>query len=270
MDKVSDFVNVNGTRLYYEIEGLGQALVLIHSFSTDCRQWRDQVAFFASHYKVICYDMRGFGKSDVPSGENYTHAEDLKALLDHLGIEKAHILGHSLGGVVSTAFAILYPDQTLSMIGADPALEGFESDDPDTQKLFTSINKIWTAGSVDAAKELWLQFSPWELAFNNPEVAPHLKQMIEDYSGWHWVNENPHQPLDPLAIEQLEKIKSPTLLLIGNLNMSFYHLVVEVMLEKIPNSQRVYVSGTAHMLNMEDPDQFNAKLLKFLQSIENS
>jgi len=99
MDKVGDYAEVNGTRLYYEVAGSGQALVLIHGFSTDCRQWKDQIEFFKSDYKVICYDMRGFGKSTVPSGMNYSHAEDLRALLDHLDIEKAHILGHSFGGV---------------------------------------------------------------------------------------------------------------------------------------------------------------------------
>lgn len=217
--------------------------------------------------------MRGFGKSAIPSGENYTHAEDLKALLDHLGIEKAHILGHSLGGRVSIAFAILYPDKTLTMIGADPALEGFDPDDPDTQELFDWINKVWTAGAksgVDAARELWLQFSPMEFAMKNPVVALPIKQMIDDYSGWHWVNEDTYQPLDPPAFEQLEKIKVPTLLIIGELNKSIYHLVADIMIEKIPNSRKEYVSGVAHMLIMEDPDQFNTKLPKFLQEVNNS
>lgn len=217
--------------------------------------------------------MRGFGKSAVPSGINYTHAEDLKSLLDNLGINKAHILGHSFGGRVSIAFAVLYPEMTLSMIGADPALEGFYPDDPDSQEIFDWITKVWNTGSksgINAAKELWIQFSPLELAMKNPEVSRSFKLMLEDYSGWHWINEDTYQPLDPPAVEQLEKIQAPTLLLIGELNPSLFHAAGDIMIEKIPNCERQYISGVAHMLNMEDPGQFNSKLLEFLQKVKNS
>ncbi len=273
MDKVCDYAEVNGTRLYYEIIGSGQNLVLIHGFGTDRRQWKDQVEFFASKFRVICYDMRGFGKSEIPSANNYTHAEDLKSLLDHLSIKKAHILGHSFGGRVSIAFAILYPEMTLSMIGADPALEGFYPDDPESKEIFDWIDNVWTTGSksgVKAAKELWLQFSPMDLALKNPEVSRSFKQMLKDYSGWHWINEDTYQPLTPPAVEQLEKIKAPTLLLIGELNPSLFHAAADIMIEKISNCDMEYISGTAHMLNMEDPEQFNSKLLKFLQKVKNS
>ena len=200
----------------------------------------------------------------------YSHVEDLEALLDHLKIEKAHILGHSLGGRVSIAFAILFPERTYSMIGADAALEGFNSNDPDFQEVFAWIDRVWTAGAkrgVEAAKKLWIQFSPLVLAMKNPDVAHPLKQMIEEYSGWHWINEDPYQPLDPPAFNQLEKIKVPTLLLIGELNPSSFHLVADIMAEKISNSKREIVSGVAHMLNMEDPHQFNSKLFVFLQDL---
>jgi pimeloyl-ACP methyl ester carboxylesterase len=271
LDTLCDYAEVNGTRLYYEVTGSGQALILIHGFSTDCRQWKDQVEFFASHYKVICYDMRGFGKSAVPlPSVKYSHAEDLKALLDYLDVRKAHILGHSFGGRVSIAFAILYPERTLSMIGADPALEGYNSNDPDFQEVFAWIDRVWTAGAkhgVEAAKKLRIQFSPLVLAIKNPDVAHPLIQMIEEYSGWHWINEDPYQPLDPAAFNQLEKFLSPTLLIIGELNPSAFHLVADIMTRKISNCRREIVSGVAHMLNMEDPQQFNSKLFAFLQDL---
>jgi pimeloyl-ACP methyl ester carboxylesterase len=273
MDKEGKYADVNGTRLYYEILGFGQVLVLIHGFSLDCRQWNDQIEFFSKYFKVIAYDLRGFGRSATPTDAKYSHAEDLKALLDHLGIGKAHILGHSYGGRVSIAFAILYPDRTLSMIGADPALEGFDSDDPDTQELFTLIGEVWNTGpksGVEAAKKLWYNFKPMELALNNPTVSGPLRKIIDDYSGWHWINEDMYQPLNPPAIEQLPRIKSPVLLLIGELNQSIYHLVSDFMMENIANSKREFIIDTAHMSNMEDPDQFNSKLLKFLQEINNS
>lgn len=91
------YADVNKTRLYYEIVGSGETLILLHAFGMDTRQWDDQFELFSQHYRVIRFDLRGFGKSAVPTQVPYTHMEDLKALLDYLEINKAHILGHCYG-----------------------------------------------------------------------------------------------------------------------------------------------------------------------------
>jgi len=104
----SGFAEVNGTRLYYEVMGFGQPLILIHGYTLDTRMWDDQIAAFAQNYQVIRYLLRGFGKSGLPTGESYAHLQDLKALLEHLGIDQAHILGLSLGGAIAIDFAITY------------------------------------------------------------------------------------------------------------------------------------------------------------------
>ncbi len=109
-----------------------------------------------------------------------------------------------------------------------------------------------------------------ELALNNPAVAFPLRKMIDDYSGWHWINNDMYQPLDPPANKQLSRIKSPVLLLIGGLNQSIYYLVSDYMIMNIPNCKREFIINTAHMSNMEDPEQFNSKLLNFLQEVNNS
>ena len=89
------FAEVNGTRLYYERADAGDPIVLIHGLAVDSRYWQAQFEALAQHYRVVRYDLRGFGKSALPTAEPYTHADDLKALLDDLGIERAHILGNS-------------------------------------------------------------------------------------------------------------------------------------------------------------------------------
>ena len=96
MHRQSGFAEVNGTRIYYEVAGSGHPLVLIHGFTLDARMWDDQFETFAQYCQVIRYDMRGFGKSAFPvPGESYTHADDLKALLEHLGIAHAYVLDRS-------------------------------------------------------------------------------------------------------------------------------------------------------------------------------
>ena len=87
------FADVNGTRLYYELAGAGHPLVLIHGFTLDTRMWDDQFAVFAQEYQMLRYDLRGFGKSALPTGGSYAHTDDLKALLDSLHIAHASFLG---------------------------------------------------------------------------------------------------------------------------------------------------------------------------------
>lgn len=258
---------VNDTQLFYEESGDGEPLILIHGFALDHRQWDDQMDIFVKDYRVLRYDLRGFGKSKVPSDIPYSHADDLKALLDHLDIQEAHILGHSFGGRVAITFAIFHPEMTISLIGADPALEGFQPNHPSTQELMNELDNVWSAGRVDKARELFLKFSPIELAMSIPSVAQRIKQMMGDYSGWHWVNEDLYQPMDPPAALQLDKIKSPTLILLGNLNPQLIVLACEYLAENIVNAKLKRIPGVAHMLNMEAPEEFNAELMKFLQSL---
>jgi len=129
MNNQNGFAEVNGTRIYYETAGSGHPLVLIHGYTLDTRMWDDQFETFAQHYQVIRYDMRGFGKSAFPTDENYTHPDDLRALLEHLEIEHAHILGLSMGGGTAIDFALTYPEVADALISADSILEGFQWQD---------------------------------------------------------------------------------------------------------------------------------------------
>src|SRR3712207_1103532 len=102
----SGFAAVNGTRLYYEVAGEGTPVALIHGFTLDTRMWDDQFLPLAAHYRVVRYDARGFGRSDLPTGEPYSPHDDLRALLEHLGLGPAAITGLSMGGGIAADFAI--------------------------------------------------------------------------------------------------------------------------------------------------------------------
>ena len=117
-------VPVNGGKLYYEITGQGHALVLIHGGQLDRRMWDDQFRFFGSKYKVIRYDVRGFGNSPA-AAEPYSDKEDLAALLKFLKVEKAYIAGLSLGGRIAIDFAIAHPEMVDALVLAGPGLSGF-------------------------------------------------------------------------------------------------------------------------------------------------
>src|SRR5712691_654653 len=122
---VTGYANVKDGQLYYESVGTGQPLILVHAGVADSRMWDDQFQAFGQHYRTIRYDMRGFGKSTAAKG-TYPHRQDLHALMAALGIERAILLGLSLGGEVILDFALDYPKMVEALIPVSAAPSGFE------------------------------------------------------------------------------------------------------------------------------------------------
>ena len=265
------YAEVNGTRLYYEIAGTGEPLVLIHGWSFDSRCWESQFNTFAEKHRVLRYDLRGFGRSDLPDeGEKYSHTADLVALLDHLNIEKANILGHSYGGRIAFDFVFNYPERTLSLILPDAAMDVTDLAATPDEDVLAWINDTWRVGreeGIEEAKKIWANGSPLKPAMGDPRSAPLVKRMIEDYSGWHWVNDDPHIGFAGYPLERLQEIKVPTLILVGELNPSIYHEWADAQNENIPNSKKVIILDAGHALNIENPEKFNAFVLRFLSEI---
>ena len=136
----SGYLEVNKTRLYYEISGSGDPIVFIHGGFCDLRVWDDQFHTFTRDYKAIRYDLRGYGKSTLPIlKEGYKHQDDLKALLVYLGIPKAHICGQSLGGAIAVDFVLSYPEMCKSLIVLGPWIFGYRS--PSTKELLSRFDK---------------------------------------------------------------------------------------------------------------------------------
>lgn len=122
---MEQYSEVNGTQLYWEMAGQGQTVVLLHGFTLDSRMWDDQFLPLAQHFQVIRTDLRGFGRSAVPTAEAYSHEADLCGLLDQLGVAQAHLVGLSKGGAVALNFALTYPTRTASLVLIDAVLPGY-------------------------------------------------------------------------------------------------------------------------------------------------
>src|SRR5690606_6601331 len=118
------FADINGARLYYEVAGEGPALVLLHAGICDSRMWDDQFAAFAKHYRTVRYDLRGYGQSNPVAGR-FAHYEDLRALLDHLGIERAYLIGVSFGGMIAIDFTLTYPQRVAGLILVGTGVDGY-------------------------------------------------------------------------------------------------------------------------------------------------
>lgn len=253
---------VNGTHLYFEIAGEGHPLVLIHGNTLDVRMWEDQIEAFAAKYQVIRYDMRGFGRSALPTTESYRPADDLQALLSFLGVAHAHILGLSRGGVVAIDFALAYPDMIDTLIAVDTALREFPWQA--FGELTAAVRSAAATSGIEAARECWQSGALFAAALEQPRIAARLAEMVADYSGWHWLNQEPVRLLEPPPTEQLHTIGAPTLVIVGERDMPEFHAIADLVHQRVPQASKVVMPGVGHMSNMEDPARFNRLVLDFL------
>jgi pimeloyl-ACP methyl ester carboxylesterase len=230
--------------------------------------WDDQFQTFAQHYQVMRYDYRGYGKSALPIDDNYTHADDLAALMEHLGIDSAYVVGLSGGGCIAVDFTLSYPEAVDALITVDTTLGGYQW----TPRYGALLKSIFTKCGEDqqAGLEAWLDFEIFQAAMEKPAVAARLKEIISDYSGWHWTTGRAWGFLranNPPTTQRLDEITVPTLIIVGERDSSDFHIIADILLEGILNAQKVVFPGVGHMPNMEVPEEFNRTVLGFLQEI---
>lgn len=262
MQTVRDIAVVNGTRLYYELAGVGNPLVLIHGNTLDTRMWDDQFAAFARHYRVLRYDMRGYGGSALPSAAAHAPAEDLKALLSLLDLGHAHILGLSRGGAVAIDFALTYPASTDTLILADTGLWKFEWQE--FGEFSSNVRSAAVTSGIEAARELWLAGSLFAPAMENSRLAARLQEMLAAYSGWHWLNNEALHLSESTQLERMHTIMAATLVLVGERDLQDFHRIADALVQAAPNAVKVLLPGVGHLSNMEDPLHFNEAVLDFL------
>lgn len=261
--KIEGFADINGTRLYYEVAGTGQPVVLIHGFSLNTHMWDDQFDELAKTHQVIRYDLRGFGKSALPvEGELYAHEEDLKALLAHLHIKNPILVGLSLGGRIAINYTIAYQN-VRALVLADAVLDGYKWQD----YSMTAVYEAAKTEGVQAAIQKWLAHPTFGQTQKNPKAFEQVAAIVSTYSGWHFLHKNPLKPIQSLAIEHLDEIKIPTLVIVGEKEIVDFWAISEVLAQQIPNATKVVIKGVGHMSNMEDAMAFNRSLHLFLSKV---
>jgi 3-oxoadipate enol-lactonase len=260
------YVEVDKGRLYFEEMGKGKALIMIHGGLIDRRMWDQQFEEFAKHFRVIRYDARNHGLSESEPGA-YVYYEDLKQLCDRLHIQKAALLGLSMGGRVAIDFSIAYPEKVWALVLAAPGVSGYSFDSKECQEFNKKYAAAYQSGSFEKMAEAFLQGwtdgpyrKPSEV---DPKVRNKTKQMALDHER-HNGSEVGMGELDPPALNRLDEIKAPTLAIAGDLDMPDILDIVNRVDKHAKNSQKEIINGAAHMINMEKPEEFNKLVLDFL------
>jgi 3-oxoadipate enol-lactonase len=239
-------VEVERGHLYYDKAGEGPAVVLLHGFGVDRRSWYPQFEVFAERYTVVAVDLRGFGLASMPDGP-YRHHDDVAAVLDHLGIAQASLVGSSMGGRVAFDFAIAHPDRTRVVVSADGVPSGFVFDRPLGAPRGPSREQV-----SQTLKSL------------GPERAEVFLAICADSTRWHRKNEDPRVEVDPPAITRLGEVMAPTLVIVGGDDLPDYHKAADMFTTGIARARRHVIDGAGHLPNLDSPEEFNRIVLEFL------
>ncbi len=265
MVRETGYAEINGTRLYYEVLGEGEPIVLIHGNGGDCRHWDDQFEPLSHSYRVLRYDVRGFGKSSMPEeGVPYSHHDDLKALMNHLRMPKAHICGFSNGSGIAVDFVLAHPGMGRSLIAVGPWVFGHDS--PSVRELYSIFNEIpdiLEKEGAEAAMDHWC-----DRGFaGTPETegTKRIREIMKDYSFWSFTHEDPAVYVSPRAAQQLERITQPTLIVTSEFDTEACKEIADLMEQKIPHSKKVVIPDySGHLMNIDKPDEFNKLVLDFI------
>jgi len=272
-----DYVSIDSgnVKLYAEECGEGTPIILIHGHSFDTRQWDDNMEGLSRNHRIIRYDMRGYGKSDMPEeGKHFLHATDLLQLMDAMNVKKGHIVGLSLGAFVATDFMALYPERALSITVTGGAIHEVPGpDEPISYEEELSkrgeIQKIKEKG-LDEYKEQWIRAIMNSLGSKATETEPDIRSIIGDWKGWQVLHIEPRPLLGSSVKAKLKelKVKVPLLVLIGEEDSAGSQESSQKLADLIPWNEKAYLQDAGHMNNMERPGEFNTAILGFINRVD--
>jgi pimeloyl-ACP methyl ester carboxylesterase len=261
---------VNGIDMFYEVQGKGVPLVMIQGFAGNQQAWFFQTPVFKKYYKVIIFDNRGIGRSGR-SSEPYTirtMADDVVRLMDYLGIDKAHILGLSLGGVVAQEIAISYPERVIKLVlGSTFAGKQIRDVHPDMLKAAGVKEGATNAdfGSIDFRK---LMNTIVSLAFNRMLyrmiLLPLSKRSLKSVNAEGYLAQLASVG-DYDTLDRLHLIQAPTLVMTGTGDRLVPPGMSDLIASRIPHARLVKIKGGSHAFFMEMRGKFNKEVLVFLR-----
>src|SRR5262249_18844957 len=270
------FAHVDGIKLHYEEAGAGAPLVFVHEFAGDHRSWHLQMRFFARRYRCIAFNARGYPPSDVPEhGGAYSQqraVDDIRGVLDHLGIERAHVCGLSMGGYATLIFGLRYPGRARSLTVAGCGYGSVEGNREAFRRDSEHVARRFEQEGMEAVAEFYAR-GPTRLQF-----------IDKDHHGWrdfhqqcaggsalgHALPLRGVQMTRPSVFDlgaEMERLEVPTLVVTGDEDEPCLEPAI-FMKRKIPSAGLVVIPKSGHTINLEEPDAFNRTLLDFLTAVD--
>jgi len=267
----SGLAAINKALIYYETAGEGESFVMIHAGVADSRQWNKEFAHFAKSYRVLRYDMRGYGKSEPVDGE-YSHLLDLTAMLDYLGMDQPLIaMGCSMGGGLAMELALTRPSKVRALIMVDAGPPGLELNVP-TPAKFAEAEKAYQAGNLDLVAEIETQIWFDGTGRTASQVDPSARRLVYEMNrkGLSHDAKRLGKRLPDTqvpAVARLSELRIPVLVIVGAHDTPYIQAAADYMADKLPSARKVTVDDAAHLPNMDHPDEFRRILATFLDGL---
>jgi pimeloyl-ACP methyl ester carboxylesterase len=272
------YAKSNGTRLYYEEAGRGTPVIFAHEFSGDFRSWENQIRHFSRRYRCIAYNARGYPPSDVPATPSkYSHfiaADDIRALMRHLGISKAHIIGCSMGAYATIMFGLRYARNALSLTTVGAGAGGVL--DPRKRAEFLrntreNARRFEEEGVEAATKRLRTAPNRVQLENKDPRSFREFFQRLSEHSAVGHANtlrgvQLRRPPLYTMG-KQFARLKVPLLAFVGDEDESALNPSLFIK-RACPAARLVVAPATGHLVNQEEPMLFNRLTEDFLSLVE--
>ena len=265
------FRKVGDIKIYYEVHGDGEPLVMISGCGTDLSAWANQVPALSLKYHVITFDNRGTGRSDKPDVPYtmQTMAADVAGLLDSIGIGAAHILGYSMGGVIAQEFALTYPERTLTLILSCASPAGSPDvilPEPQIMALMFDPETITRLTPLEWSGKLLGCMCSQEFLDRHPHLVNEVMAMQSEHpTPPHCITRQVEAMLTAHTYDRLPKIKAPTLVIGGTADRITPCDNLRLLASKIPNSELVILENLGHGMFIEGADETNRVILRFLK-----
>ena len=254
-------LDVPGGSIVYDTAGSGPPVVFLHGAFMDRKSWDHQFEVFARRFRVVRYDIRPFGESTRPEAA-YVVPDDLLRLLDHLKIERAHLVGHSFGGAAALDFALMYPERVASLVlvSAPPnGLNGPADEAKASMAVFAAVKE-----GDDAIVKAWMAHPIWSVSRTRPEVAKELEAITRRNLAPFRMAFAPYVPVKPAAVGRLAEVKAPTLVIVGDSDSNGTRQGAELEAKQIPGAKLEIVTGADHGLPIGWANEFNQAVMSFL------
>ncbi len=255
---------INGARIHYQRSGSGFPVLLIHAGIADSRMWEPQAAALGDRFDLIRPDLRGYGQSELPPA-GYSMRADLIGLLDHLKVDRAHVVGCSMGGIVAIDLTLENPARVERLVLIGSGVGGSNLGEAD-KDLFADVDAAEASGDHDALNRAEVRL--WVDGPRRPEgSAPAaVRELVYDMNGLALrsnFDSAPHQRLDPPAIKRLHEIRAPTLVIVGDEDLPHANVNADLLTSKIDGARKAVIHGAAHLPSLERPAEFNRLAVDF-------
>jgi pimeloyl-ACP methyl ester carboxylesterase len=266
----------DGVKLYFEETGSGLPVILVHEFAGDLRSYEMQMRHFGKRYRTIAYNARGFPPSDVPEQvASYSQgraADDILAVLDHIGAPKAHIIGLSMGGFATLHFGMRHPTRALSLCiggcGYGAELDKREVFRAEADIIADAIRKDGMAAFAER-----YAYGPTRVQYENKDPRGHaeFKAMLAEHSATGSANTQQgvqkERPSLYTLVEEMKRITVPTLVITGDEDWPCLMPGI-LMKQNIPSAALAMMPNSGHAINIEEPEEYNRIVGDFLAQVD--